>query len=332
VPVGEHLRQKAPSRTLDRSHDRLTVTGEARGSSPPIRWGPAPLDQLKAFQFRELPAHGRMVTSDLIGKFRDAQRASHPEADEQGEQGAVEVDAGLTQERIVALRAVQEAHEVDERGSQAVQITCILHLYSALRMADIVCMIHAFKILVIIGSTRPRRICPQIAEWVADVGRGAIAGVFEVVDLKTWHLPMDDEPGVPARGSYTFDHTRAWSRKISEGDAVVFVTPQYNWGYPAPLKNALDHLYREWSGKPAMIVSYGGHGGDKCAAQLRQVLDGLKMKPVETMPGFKLARERIDANAGVIEPATEFAAHLNVLRQGYVELAAALSTQTGREA
>ena len=50
---------------------------------------------------------------------------------------------------------------------------------------------------------------------------------------------MDDEPGVPAGGVYEFEHTRAWSRKIANADAFVFVTPQYNWGYPAVLKNAI---------------------------------------------------------------------------------------------
>jgi len=179
--------------------------------------------------------------------------------------------------------------------------------------------------MVIVGSTRARRICPQIAEWVARVGRETISGVFEIVDLKKWRLPMDDEPDVPARGRYASRHTSAWSRKISEGDAFVFVTPQYNWGYPAPLKNALDHLHREWSGKPAMIASYGARGGGKCAAQLRQVLDGLDMKPVGTMPGFVLSRERIEADAGVIEPDREFAEHLAILRQAFVELASALA-------
>jgi NAD(P)H-dependent FMN reductase len=130
-------------------------------------------------------------------------------------------------------------------------------------------MIHAFKILVILGSTRPRRICLHIAEWVAQIGRETIPGQFEIVDLKDWPLPMDDEPAVPASGDYVFEHTRAWSRKISDGEAFVFVTPQYNWGYPAPLKNAIDHLHLEWSGKPAMIVTYGGRGGGKCAEQLR---------------------------------------------------------------
>ena len=164
---------------------------------------------------------------------------------------------------------------------------------------------------------------------MAEVGRETIPARFEVVDLKDWPLPMDDECNVPAGGGYAFEHTRAWSRKISEGDAFVFVTPQYNWGYPAPLKNALDHLYAEWSGKPAMIVTYGGHGGAKCAAQLRQVLDGLEMKPVACAPGFKLARERIEANAGIVEPALEFAAHLGALRQAFAELAAALASARG---
>ena len=160
---------------------------------------------------------------------------------------------------------------------------------------------------------------------MAAVGRGAVSGAFEIVDLKDWPLPMDDEPGIPAAGDYVFEHTRAWSRKISEGDGFVFVSPQYNWGYPAPLKNALDHLYREWSGKPAMIVTYGGHGGDKGAAQLRQVLEGLKMKPTPTMPGLILARDRIEANAGEIEPEREFAAHLDVLKQAFEELATAVA-------
>ncbi len=150
------------------------------------------------------------------------------------------------------------------------------------------------------------------------------AADFEIVDLKDWPLPMDDEPGVPAAHGYAFAHTQAWSRKVAGADGFVFVSPQYNWGYPAALKNALDHLYKEWSGKPAMIVTYGGHGGDKCARQLRQVLKGLHMRPLATMPGFKLSRERIKANGGVIDPATAFAKHRRKLRRAFAELAAAL--------
>ena len=85
--------------------------------------------------------------------------------------------------------------------------------------------------------------------------------------------------------SYANAHTLAWSRKVAEAQGYVFVAPQYNWGYPAGLKNALDHVYREWQGKPLVIVTYGGHGGGKCAAQLHQVAEG----------GLKNARRADDA-------------------------------------
>jgi NAD(P)H-dependent FMN reductase len=186
-------------------------------------------------------------------------------------------------------------------------------------------MIHPSPTLVIAGSVRPRRIALQIAAWVAEVGRETTGGAFELIDLKDWPLPMDDEPGIPAGGTYEHDHTRAWSRKIAAAPAFVFVTPQYNWGYPAPLKNALDHLYAEWAGKPAMIVSYGGHGGERCAEQLQQVCEGLHMTMIATRPGLTLSRQQIEANPGEIDARAAFAAHLGELRQAFAELAAALT-------
>lgn len=186
-----------------------------------------------------------------------------------------------------------------------------------------ICMIHRSPIQVIAGSVRAGRICIQVSDWVARVGQETIGAPFEVVDLKDWPLPMDDEPGIPAAGDYTFSHTRAWSRKVAGADSFVIVTPQYNWGYPAALKNALDHLYREWAGKPAMIVTYGGHGGGRCAEQLQQVCRGLQMTPIATTPGLRLSRHRIESNSPEIDPAAEFADHLGELRQAFTELAIA---------
>ncbi len=184
-------------------------------------------------------------------------------------------------------------------------------------------MIHASPALVIAGSVRPRRLAIQISDWVAAIGRETTHGAFEVVDLKDWRLPMDDEPGMPQAGEYEFEHTRAWSRKIAQSPAFVFVTPQYNGGYPAALKNAIDHVYGEWAGKPAMIVTYGGHGGGHCAEQLQYVLQFVKMTPIAKRPALKLARARIEANSGHIDPAAEFAAHLGDLKQAFAEVAAA---------
>jgi NAD(P)H-dependent FMN reductase len=170
---------------------------------------------------------------------------------------------------------------------------------------------------------RSRRIGVDIAQWVANIGRQATGRTFEVVDLKDWPLPMDDEPAMPHGGDYAFEHTRAWSRKVAGAGAFVFVTPQYNWGYPAPLKNALDHLYGEWAAKPAMIVTYGGQGGGKCAEQLQQVCEGLHMKPIATKPALRLSRDIIQADSGRIDPALEFADHLDDLARAFNELATA---------
>jgi NAD(P)H-dependent FMN reductase len=150
------------------------------------------------------------------------------------------------------------------------------------------------NILLIMGSVRAGRRCPQIAAWVISLADKSGQFAFEIVDLKEWHLPFGDEPGIPAKGVYMHDHTKAWSAKIAGADGFVIVSPQYNWGYPAVLKNALDHLYKEWTGKPLVIVTYGGRGGGKCAEQLRQVAAGLNMRPVDTMPAITVAREAIE--------------------------------------
>ncbi|KIW74638.1 hypothetical protein Z517_11408 [Fonsecaea pedrosoi CBS 271.37] len=113
---------------------------------------------------------------------------------------------------------------------------------------------------------------------------------LSLIDLADHPLPFFDEPGIPQRitnpQDYTHEHTRAWSRLITSHKAFVFVTPQYNWGYPANLKNAIDYLFNEWVGKPAMVVSYGGHGGTQCAGQLKQVLSGVRMKVVQKSVGL----------------------------------------------
>ncbi|KAI9038232.1 NADPH-dependent FMN reductase Lot6 [Aspergillus affinis] len=146
------------------------------------------------------------------------------------------------------------------------------------------------KIGLIICSQRNPRVGPQVAGFVRQtIERAFPPTALSLIDLAEWNLTLCDEPGIPSQikppDEYTHAHARAWSQEIAAHDAFIFVTPQYNWGYPASIKNALDYLYHEWKGKPAMIVSYGGHGGGKAAEQLRQVLQGLRMTPVErTIP------------------------------------------------
>ncbi|KAM0797968.1 flavoprotein-like protein [Usnea florida] len=182
--------------------------------------------------------------------------------------------------------------------------------------------IAAPSIGIIICSSRQPRVCPQIAAYVTETiqsrandapasslhpdaapppGAAAAAANLHLIDLAAWNLPFFDEPLIPSQitdpSHYTHAHTRAWSAEIQRHGAFIFVLPQYNWGYPAVVKNCIDFLFREWNGKSAMIVSYGGHGGGKGGSQLRQVLQGVRMNVAETMPALAFPSREIVGRA-----------------------------------
>ncbi|MEU7616411.1 NAD(P)H-dependent oxidoreductase [Micromonospora rifamycinica] len=137
------------------------------------------------------------------------------------------------------------------------------------------------QLMVVVGSTRPGRAALPIARWFT--GQAESHGGFDttVVDLAELALPLLDEPAVPRLGQYTQQHTRRWSALVAAADAVVLVTPEYNFGYPAALKNAIDYLHHEWHHKPVGFVSYGGvAAGTRAVQQLKQVVTTLRMLPV----------------------------------------------------
>lgn len=107
--------------------------------------------------------------------------------------------------------------------------------------------------------------------------------------------------GITDSSQYDSEEVRAWSRLVSQSKAIIILTPQYNWGIPGPLKNTLDHIYYEWRGKPILLITYGGHGGGKCAEQLKSVLEGglkavLVTDPfsITLPPSFIRGSDRVD--------------------------------------
>jgi NAD(P)H-dependent FMN reductase len=157
------------------------------------------------------------------------------------------------------------------------------------------------KLLVIVASTRPGRIGLPVARWFLNVAEEHGGFAVELVDLAEWNLPMMDEPHHPRLRQYTHEHTLRWSALIEAADALVWVMPEYNHGYIAPLKNAIDYLVHEWAWKPVGLVSYGGlSGGTRATQLLKPVLSDLKMVPVaETVPIVYVSQMLKD---GVFEP------------------------------
>lgn len=134
---------------------------------------------------------------------------------------------------------------------------------------------------ILIASTRPGRVGGTVADWVNE--RATHHGGFDVelVDLAKVDLPLLDEPNHPRMQRYVHQHTKDWSDTIRRADAFVFVMPEYNHGFNAALKNALDFLYIEWNDKPVGFVSYGGvAGGTRAVQLLKPVVEALKMVPV----------------------------------------------------
>jgi NAD(P)H-dependent FMN reductase len=180
------------------------------------------------------------------------------------------------------------------------------------------------RIAVVIGSTRPRRICRGIAEWVKDAAQTDSPLRYEIVDLAEIDLPLLDEPLKAALGEYEHEHTRAWSRMVSSYSGFVFVFPQYNWGYPAPLKNALDFLYYEWHDRPATSVTYGTRGGNKGAQQLHGVLEGLHMRPLEDRIEIVITDDDVDADWQLRDRAATLHPYLEQARRLDAQLVEAL--------
>ncbi len=157
-------------------------------------------------------------------------------------------------------------------------------------------------VTVIIGSTRPGRAGMPIAQWFVERARRHGGFEVEVADLAEIRLPLLDEPNHPRLRQYTHQHTKSWSATIERADAVVFVTPEYNYGYPAAIKNAIDYLHAEWRDKAVGFVSYGGiAAGTRAVQQLKQVVTTLRMVPVAESVNIPFHSQFLDSE-GRLQP------------------------------
>lgn len=137
------------------------------------------------------------------------------------------------------------------------------------------------KIGIILGSTRPGRVSPQVGKWVKELADKRGDASYELVDIADYKLPFFGEPGGE-------EQTKAWTERLDSLDGFVFVTPEYNHSITGALKNALDLAREEWNNKAAGIVSYGSTGGARAAEHLRGILGELLVADVKTHPTLSL--------------------------------------------
>jgi NAD(P)H-dependent FMN reductase/GNAT superfamily N-acetyltransferase len=142
----------------------------------------------------------------------------------------------------------------------------------------------SLRVLVLVCSTRPGALGPVIGEWLTKTlaQRAADHSVDLVpVCLADLGLPFLDEEEHPSTGVYRHEHTRRWGAMVDAADGFIVVTPEYNYGMPATLKNALDYLSREWAWKPVGFVSYGNtSAGTRSVQHAKQVVTTLRLVPL----------------------------------------------------
>lgn len=157
---------------------------------------------------------------------------------------------------------------------------------------------------IILGSTRQGMQGKNVACWVYGEALKQKDLNVELLELSDWPLPFFNEIAPPdeLEGKYSVDIAKKWADKIGEADAFIIVTPEYNHGYPAVLKNALDYVYNEWNNKPVAFVSYstGQYGGVRAVEQLRQVVAALKMVQLTPTVSIPRIKEVFDEKGNVL--------------------------------
>src|SRR6267143_4118129 len=140
-------------------------------------------------------------------------------------------------------------------------------------------------ISVIVGSTRQGRFSEKPAQWLLQhLQKGAVIEA-RLLDLRDFPMPFFDQAVSPAtrgRAPYEDEVVKRWTAAIAASDGFVFVTPEYNYGPSAVLKNAIDWVYPEWNRRAAAFVSYGSAMGARAVQQLRETAIEIQMAPIRS--------------------------------------------------
>jgi NAD(P)H-dependent FMN reductase len=137
------------------------------------------------------------------------------------------------------------------------------------------------RLEIVICSTRSVRVGSSVADWFVPIAEAREDFDVGIADLRELDLPFLSEPTHPRLRRYEDERTKGWSVRVGDADAFVLVMPEYNHGFNAPLKNALDTVYLEWAYKPVGFVSYGSiAGGTRAVQMVKPVLLFLRMSPV----------------------------------------------------
>lgn len=152
------------------------------------------------------------------------------------------------------------------------------------------------RIKIISSSIRTGRKSDRVVLYFKNYLEENKIAEVEVIDLKEYNFPLFEERlrNLPAPSALLVEY----AEKIKEANGIILVTPEYNGGYPASLKNAIDVLYYEWHHKPIAIatVSEGPFAGNQVITSLQFTLWKMKSWVVPAMFPVPSVEKSFDKN------------------------------------
>ena len=160
------------------------------------------------------------------------------------------------------------------------------------------------NIPVILGSVREGRKSEAPAKYILEKVKAA-GHESKLVDFREMPLPFFDSSLLPVqlKGKYPYPNVQKWSEIAYKADAFVILAPEYNHGYSAVLKNALDWLYLEFDHKPVGLVgvSSGTIAGARAIEQLRPIMENFSMFAIRETVGFAIVQNVFDDQGKLLD-------------------------------
>ena len=175
------------------------------------------------------------------------------------------------------------------------------------------------RIKVIIGSTRPSRFSERPAQYIFEELCKIQEVETELVDLRDYPMPFFNSPVSPARGTGRYEDkiVQDWADKISEGDAFIIVTPEYNHSFPSSLKRMLDSELQNYIHKPVAFagVSNGIFGGARAIESLLPTVREMGMAVTFSDVYFPQVQNLFNANSEIND-----SSYIKRIKRAYEEL------------
>ena len=200
-------------------------------------------------------------------------------------------------------------------------------------------------ISVIVGSTRQGRFSEKPARWIFQHLKHRSGIDAQLLDLRDFPMPFFDQPvppAMPGRPPYENEVVKQWTAEIGRSDGFIFVTPEYNYGPAAVLKNALDYAedlrmdersYFDGIAVGVIACAGGWQAAVQTMGALREIAHALRGWPTPLGAALNTSVRLFDDAGECLDLSSKFqlenvgrqVVQFAAMRQGYMGQSAAVS-------